>query len=202
MKLIKSFATILYFFMSVSGFAATAADPEPLGMLKGLSNEMVGQLNKNLGNLKNNNKLVDALVYKILVPHFDLTAMSRSVAGVYWQQAPAAVQQQFVKEFTRNVVRTYSAALQSYDGEIVKFYPIRGDVGVKVRVSSEIILKNGPAIQIQYGLQQQGGGWVIYDFSVDGISIVKNYNSQFAGTLRQIGLSGLVDQLQKRNVGK
>lgn len=199
MRLIRSFIAIFGLLIGMSSFAA---DPAPLAMLKDTSNQMTGELNKHLGHLKNNDKLVDNLVNRVLVPHFDLDNMSRSVAGVYWQKASSDVQQQFKKEFVHYITRTYSAALQSYDGEIIKFYPIRGDVGVKTRVSSEIVLKNGPPIQIQYGLQQQGGQWLIYDFSVDGISIVKNYNSQFAGTLRQSGLDGLVRQLQQRNVEK
>ena len=52
---------------------------------------------------------------------------------------------------------------------------------------------------MQYRLLQQQGQWLIYDFSVDGVSIVKNYNSQFAGTLRQGGMAKLVQQLKARN---
>ena len=109
---------------------------------------------------------------------------------------------EFEKEFTRYVTRTYSAAMQSYDGETMRFDPIRGNIGNKVRVSSDLILKNGPPIQLQYSVEKHGNNWLIYDFSVDGVSIVKNYRTQFAGTLRQKGLDGLVKELQKRNRGK
>lgn len=185
------------------GTAALAVDPAPMAMLKDVSNRMLRELDKNIGNLKNNYRLVNSLVNRIVVPHFDLAHMSRSVVGRdYWEKASSITQQQFVKEFTQYVIRTYSSALQSYDGETMKFYPIRGDVGDRVRVSSDLLLKNGPPIQLQYGLNKQGGQWLIYDFSVDGVSIIKNYNSQFAGILRQSGLDGLVRELQKRNVGR
>ncbi|EKD46033.1 MAG: Toluene tolerance protein Ttg2D [uncultured bacterium] len=202
MKLTKSLIVFLCLMISTSSFAASVtADPAPLVMLKNMTSQMLGSLNKYIGRLKNNDKLVDSLVNQIIVPHFDLNNMARAVVGRDpWQQASSSTQQQFIKEFTRYVTRTYSSALQSYDGEKMKFYPIRGNIGDKVRVSSDLLLKNGPPIQIQYSLLQQGGQWLIYDFSVDGVSIVKNYNSQFAGILRQSGLVGLVGQLQKRNV--
>jgi len=204
MKLTKSLIVFLCLMISTSSFAASVtADPAPLVMLKNMTSQMLGSLNKYIGRLKNNDKLVDSLVNQIIVPHFDLNNMARAVVGRDpWQQASSSTQQQFIKEFTRYVTRTYSSALQSYDGEKMKFYPIRGNIGDKVRVSSDLLLKNGPPIQIQYSLLQQGGQWLIYDFSVDGVSIVKNYNSQFAGILRQSGLVGLVGQLQKRNVAR
>jgi phospholipid transport system substrate-binding protein len=126
--------------------------------------------------------------------------MSQAVVGRnYWQQASSSTQQQFVKEFTRYIIRTYASAMQSYDGETVKFYPIRGAVGSRVQIDSDLLLKSGPPIQMQYRLSVQSGRWIIYDFSVDGVSIIKNYNSQFASTLRQSGLSGLVAKLHDNN---
>jgi len=153
-------------------------------------------LRKNLGGLKNNKKLVYSLVNRILVPHFDLVNMAQAVVGPYWANSSRDSQQQFTDKFKKYVINTYSSAFQSYSGETVKFYPIRGAFAEKVEVKSELLLKNGPPIQLQYRLLNKNGGWLIYDFSVDGVSIVKNYNSQFAGVLRQKGLSGLILELK------
>lgn len=177
-----------------------AADPAPLALLKDISGRMLVELNKNISTIKHNDRLVYNLVDRICVPHFDLLNMSRAVVGRnYWQQASESMQQQFIKEFTRYVIRTYASAMQSYDGETVKFYPIRGAVTNPVQINSDLLLKNGPSIQMQYRMSLQSGKWVIYDFSVDGVSIIKNYNSQFAGDLRQSGLNGLVVKLRKNN---
>jgi len=202
MKIAKISVVLLGLLFGAISFAAPAkkaTDPAPLAMLKETSGQMLGKLDKHIGNLKNNDKLVYGLVDRVLVPHFDLNSMSRAVIGHYWKQASSQTQQQFVKEFTRYVIRTYSSALQSYDGETIKFYPIRGNVGSRVQVDSDLLLKNGPPVQIQYRLRQQNGEWLIYDFSVDGVSIVKNYQSQFAGALRQGGLAAVVKKLQQNN---
>jgi phospholipid transport system substrate-binding protein len=191
------------FSMLFVGISFAAQDPAPLVMIKDISNQMLHELDKHLGNLKNNDKLVYGLVDRIIVPHFDLTSMSRSVVGRdHWQQASSNTQQQFTKEFTHYVIRTYSSAIQSYDGETIKFFPIRGEITDRVQIDSDLLLKNGPPIQMQYRLIEQGGRWLIYDFSVDGVSVIKNYNSQFTGTLRQGGLDKLVQELQKSNARK
>ncbi|MEI8055283.1 MAG: ABC transporter substrate-binding protein [bacterium] len=198
MRLIKTLVVVFGVLFCASGFAV--ADPVPLVMLKSTSSQMLHELDRHIGNLKNNDKLVYDLVNRILVPHFELLSMSRAVVGRdYWQKATSSTQEQFVKEFTRYVIRTYSSALQSYDGEKIKFYPIRGGISDRVQIDSDLLLKSGPPIQMQYRLIQQGGQWLIYDFSVDGVSIIKNYNSQFAGTLRQGGLEVLVQKLHANN---
>lgn len=201
MKSIRSLIITLSILFWMSSFAASPiADPEPLAMLKSTSSQMLHELDKYIGRLKQNDKLVYDLVNRILVPHFDLVNMSRTVVGRnYWQQASTDTQQQFIKEFTRYVIRTYSSAIQSYDGEKIKFYPIRGAITDRVQVDSELLRKNGPSIQMQYRLSNQNGQWLIYDFSVDGVSVIKNYNSQFAGILRQGGLDAVVRRLQKSN---
>ncbi|CAL7960375.1 phospholipid transport system substrate-binding protein [Gammaproteobacteria bacterium] len=197
MKLIKILVAAFGILFCASSFAV---DPAPLAMLKSTSGQMLHELDKHIGNLKHNDKLVYDLVNRVLVPHFDLLSMSRAVVGRdYWQKATSSTQGQFIKEFTRYVISTYSSALQSYDGETIKFYPIRGGISDRVQIDSDLLLKNGPPIQMQYRLTQQGERWLIYDFSVDGVSIIKNYNSQFASTLRQGGLEVLVQKLHANN---
>lgn len=198
--LFKALTISLTLLFCYVGFAAM--DPPPLAMLKNVSDATVVELNRNLGHLKNNDRLVSGIVKRHVVPHFDLQAMSQLIVGKnYWQQASSSTQQQFVREFTDYVIRTYSSAIESYDGEQFKFYPIRGYSSGqnRVQVNSDIMHKDGPPIHMQYRLVGSGNSWLIYDFSVDGVSIVQNYRAQFASTLRQGGLSRLVSELQKKN---
>ena len=195
----KIFLVLCVMFLSISVFAV---DPAPLAMLKTTSSKMLAELDKNIGRLKSDDKLVYELVDRVLLPHFDLNAMSRAVVGrEYWQGADASTKKEFIGQFTHYVTKTYSAALQSYDGEKMIFLPMRTDASgqSRVQVDSKLMLKSGSPIDLQYRLLKQGNQWLIYDFSVDGISIVQNYNSQFAGTLRQGGMAKLVQQLKARN---
>jgi len=203
MKAIK-FKLVLLFFLTIGMFMsnAFAADPAPVVMLKNTSNQMVAELNKHLGNLKNNPPLVSGIVKRIVVPHFDLVTMGQLVVGrSYWQDSDAATQKQFISAFTDYAIKTYSSAISSYDGEIIKFYPIRGDISGKsrVQIDTDIQHKDGPPVNVQYSVLSKGGSWYIYDFSVDGVSLVQNYRSQFAGTLREGGLDKLVKMLQQHN---
>lgn len=182
-------------------FAANQ-DPAPVVMLKNTSNKMITELNKNLGHLKNNDDLVESIIKNTILSHFELVGMSQAVVGRnYWQQASSNLQRQFIHEFTDYVIRTYASAISSYDGETIRFYPIRGNITgqSRVQVNSDINHKDGPPIHVQYRVVNTGNAWLIYDFSVDGVSLVRNYQSQFASTLQQGGLSLLVKKLRENN---
>lgn len=197
----NKFKVLFLFVMLVTGIAY-AADSAPMVLLKDISNRMIQELDKNIGHLSYN--YVYGLANKIVVPHFDTYNMSRAVVGrEYWAKAKPETQQAFVKEFTRYVIGTYASTIQSYDGERLKFYPMRGEAAdQRVQINSDLLHKDGPPIQIQYRLVNTGKCWLIYDYSIDGVSVVQNYRSQFSEVLRQGGLEKLLQQLRKHNQEK
>ena len=69
----------------------------------------------------------------------------------------------------------------------------------RVQVSSRIIQPGGPSIPINYRLVKRSSGWKVYDMSVDGVSLVQSFKSQFANEISQGGMSGLLVSLNKHN---
>jgi phospholipid transport system substrate-binding protein len=203
MKTLKLAILLFSIFCGAMAYATDATETQaPLVMLKKTADQMTGELDRYKGRLKGNDQFIYGIVRRILLPHFDLPSMSRGVVGKsYWEQASPALQKQFIDEFTFYVVRTYSGALASYDGEKIKFYPIRGfnPSAQRVEASSDIVRKSGPSVGLSYRLYQSGGAWIIYDFSVEGVSLVQNYRAQFASTLQQGGMTKLVADLHSHN---
>ncbi|OGT06812.1 MAG: hypothetical protein A2X78_04685 [Gammaproteobacteria bacterium GWE2_37_16] len=203
-KFLSLLCGFLFFVMILPAIAATANDPPPLATMRSAADKLIAELDRNQAHLKRNDQLVYNIVRRTIVPYFDLTGMSMAVVGRnYWQAGSSDLQKQFVNEFTLYVIRTYSSALESYSGEKVKFYPIRGyDATQKrVQVYSDILQNNGPAIPVSYRMAKGGSKWFIYDFSVEGVSIVQNYRSQFASTLQKGGLKQLVAEIHSHNKG-
>jgi phospholipid transport system substrate-binding protein len=202
-RIIISVLSVFIVTQIINAVAATkvvGSDPAPLAMVKVTAARMTAEFDKNLGNLKGNTQLVSRIVKTILVPRVDLTAMSQMVLGRYWTQAPGAMQQRFMHEFTDYVIKTYAAALSSYDGEVIKFSPMRGYAAgqSKAQINSQIFHKSGSPIDVQYRVLNKGGSWFIYDFSIEGVSMVENYRAQFASALHKGGLTYLVQELEKR----
>jgi len=192
----------LLFLLTV--FCITAfAQPSPIDMLQDTSNQMIKALQQNKTALKNNPEVVYTITKRILLPRVDTVGMARSVLGRnVWMNATQAQRQQFTQQFVTLLVRTYSAAFAAYTDENVQFSPIRGDTADQtfIQVDSQIIRHNGaPPVTVTYRLLSSNGEWKVYDFSVDGVSMIESFRSQFAEELSRGNLDTLIQQLVKHN---
>jgi phospholipid transport system substrate-binding protein len=190
MKL-KAYFSLLFFFLSLS----VLADEAPVNMLKQVSQQMIAQLDKSQGHVSK--QTISHIIHQVLLAHIDLESMSRSVVGrEHWLQSTPAQKEEFKRSFTHLVIKVYSTPLASYDGDRIEFKPLRDAQAVRPQVESIIIRKNGQRIPVTYRLVRSGGAWKIYDFSVEGISMISSYRSQFDTILQQKGMSGLLSRLR------
>ncbi len=182
-------------------FAQVAsAASAPVTMLQGMANNMIAGLKAHKGQLKSNPSIVYRLVRRNLVPYANVNYMAASTVGPAWRRASAAQRSQFKKLFMNVVISTYATALRSYDGDVVRFYPLRGSAGRNtVTVRSLIVRRNGQRIPVTYQLTKSGSRWRIIDFSIENVSMIQSYRAQFASSLNQGGLPKLINTLQSRN---
>ena len=71
--------------------------------------------------------------------------------------------------------------------------------GNEATVKTEVRLKAGPPIQINYSMHLGNEAWKVYDVTVDGVSLVTNYRGTFTTQIRDKGLDALITDLQQRN---
>src|SRR5690606_19450442 len=116
----------------------------------------------------------------------------------------AAQRAQFKSEFTTLLIRTYASALTSYQDQAVKFYPVRGGYEGKntVQVTSEIVSSEASPIRVTYSLVRAGGGWRLYDMSVEGVGLIDSFRSQFADILANGNMNTLLQRISSHNQGK
>ena len=180
------------------------AQTSPVPMLEQTANDIIATLKENKANLKNNPNIIYDAVAKHLLPRVDVAGMSRSVLGrQVWNKATTAERQEFSNAFTRLVIRTYSSPLAQYSDESVQFLPIRGSLdGRFLRVNSVIVRSQGQNIPLSYSLVAKDGEWKIYDMSVEGVSLLQSFRSQFAQELQSSSISEVVKKMQTRQIKK
>lgn len=176
------------------------ANPSPLPMLEQSAEQMIQYLKNNKGQLRQHPQKISQAVEQYLLPQVDLEGMSRSVLGRQtWVSSTAAEKQAFRKAFTQLVIRTYATPLANYSDEQIHFFPLRGSSDKRfLQVKSEIIRHQGKSIPLQYSVIFLGGQWKIYDFSVEGISLIQSFRSQFAQSLQHARLNEVVQDMQAR----
>lgn len=178
------------------------AQASPLPMLEQSSQQILATLKQNKTSLKKNSEVIYQAVEQYLLPNVDVSGMSRSVLGrKAWGEASSAEKQQFSKAFTQLVIRTYASPLAEYTDETIKFMPIRGSLdGRFIRVNSIIIRSKGKNIPLSYSLVSTEGQWKIYDLSVEGVSLLQSFRSQFAEALQNSSMQELIKQMRHHNI--
>ena len=176
------------------------AESSPVPMLQNAANQIIATLKQNKASLKSNHHIIFQAVEKNLLPIVDVNGMSRSVLGRQaWSKASAAEKKEFTNEFTKLVIRTYANPLAEYSDETVKFLPLRGQTnGRFIRVNSVVVRSSGQNIPLSYSLVSQGGQWKIYDLSVEGVSLLQSFHSQFGQVLQNSNMQELIHQMRQK----
>ena len=186
--------------LALGGGAIEAAVKPPQDVIQDTSTRMIDALRQNRAKLDRDPGQIYGLVDQIVLPNFDFELMSRWVLGRAWQQASPDQRRRFTEEFRTLLVRTYAKALLEYSDEDLQLLPqpTVGD-GSEVTVKTEVRLKAGRPIQINYSMHLNNDGWKVYDVKVDGVSLVTNYRSTFANQIRANGMDSVIADLQQRN---
>ena len=186
---------------------STHASPQqdPVSLLKFIADNMISGLRANKATLKTNPAKVYQLAYRYVVPYADLSEMSRRVIPPQvWNSATKGQQAEFERKFTRLLIRTYASALTSYQDQEVHFFPVRGNPSAMstVEVNSEIVSREAQPIKVSYRLLRAGSVWRLYDMSVEGVSLIESFRSQFSEILAEGNFARLLNELEKHDKGQ
>ncbi len=136
-------------------------------------------------------------VRKIANEIFDFQEIARRSLGRYWLPLSEAQRTEFVGLFGDLLERSYIAKIDLYGGEKIVYSGerVEGDLAA---VSTKIMTKNGTEVPVDYRLFRRGERWMIYDVSVEGISLVSNYRTQFNKIIQTSGYSSLVEKMKTK----
>lgn len=197
---IKVFAILVM--INFTALAGQANGEEARELIRTTSEQVITRVIQDRESLKNNPRELYHLINTTIVPHIDFRRMSRWVLGKNWRRASLHQQEQFMDEFRKLMIRTYSTALVKFSDEEIIFLPIKEPAANgRVTVRSEVRTPDGQRFKVDYRMHNKDKGWKVYDISVDGVSLVSTYRSSFATEIRRVGLDGLLTNLVDKNQG-
>jgi len=129
---------------------------------------------------------------------FDWEEMARRSLGPHWQSRSEAERKEFVTLFRDLIEQAYASKIELYSGERVNF---AGDAveGEQATVRTRLTTRQGQEVPVDYRMTRKDGRWLIYDVSVEGVSLVGNYRTQFNQIIRTSSYEELVRKLKSRN---
>lgn len=195
----KKFKLIgLSFVLSLLISNTVLAIEDPIAFLQGVTNQIMSTLEKNSEEIKHDDAKLFSIVNNLILPHVDFAEMSKWIAGrSAWEKASPELKNQFTKKLQTLVVKTYAKALRNYVGQKIEFKPLRGQIEKRVLVLSLVKEPNKPPIRLDYRLIDENGSWKVYDLVIEGVSLLKGYQSQFSTTIKQKGLEAAIQQIEQ-----
>lgn len=177
--------------------AATVQNPQVFvqKMVDSLQSQIAGKQDE----LSNNPKKLYSIIRGTVIPNVDIDRMAGLALGPKWRSATPQQQKEFVDDFGLLLTKTYANAILTITDYQITVNPLRGTswqnsqyVSVSGAVVSQV---NGQKSNLTYYLERSGESWKIYDLAVEGVSFLKNYQSQFQSFNNMSSLLAKIKQL-------
>jgi phospholipid transport system substrate-binding protein len=137
-------------------------------------------------------------VRKIANDIFDFGEIAKRSMARHWQPLSEAQRNEFVGLFADLLERSYISKIETYGGEKIQYTAERAD-GEYATVSTKIVTKNGTEVPVDYRLiKRSGDRWLVYDVSIEGVSLVSNYRTQFNKIIQTSSYNELVSKLRNK----
>ena len=135
-------------------------------------------------------------IVDIVSPMFDFALMAKLTLGrKYWPDLKAEQQERFTQLFIRRLRATYLDSLTLYTDEKIFFEP-PVEVKQKVHIPTYLLSKD-KKISILYKFYESENIWKIYDLEIQGVSIIRSYQSQFHQILQTETFEDLLAKMEK-----
>jgi phospholipid transport system substrate-binding protein len=135
------------------------------------------------------------ILRKTIDQRFNYQQMAVRALAKNWGPRSPEEQAEFVELFRKLLERSYANKIENFrDGEIRY-----GDEIIKGKfamVKTEV-QQHGKYVSLDYKLIKEKGNWKVYDFIISGVSMIRNYRSQFSKTLKDKSFKELMESLEQ-----
>jgi phospholipid transport system substrate-binding protein len=186
--------------VALAALPAAAQDVAPDALVKNVTLEVVDLISKDKAIKAGSRARLIAVIEAKVLPHFNFTAMTALAMGQNWARASPEQRKLLTEEFRTLLVRTYASALAAYSAQKLDFRPLRArSTDTDVTVNVRVLQPGAQPVTLDYSMEKTANGWKVYDVMVGGVSLVANYRTEFANTVRASGVDGLIRDLKTKN---
>lgn len=132
---------------------------------------------------------------------FNWSGIARGCLGRHWAKRSPQEQNEFIDLFGRFLERTYLDKIEPYYQDLAKIeYQGEKVIDNYASVRTVILTKQGVAHPVEYRLEKAPTekAWRIYDAVIEGVSLVRNYRTQFDEIINRSSFAGLIKDLKAK----
>jgi phospholipid transport system substrate-binding protein len=180
-------------------FPGAAVSMEPMTAIKAPIDSVIDILNDPQYKAAGTRSAQRDEIWKNVKPMFDFNEISRRAVARNWQDFTDAEKAAFTEVFSQFLGNTYIDKIQGeYHNEKIVYLgqDFYSDVYAEVKTH---IVREALEIPVNYRMMRDAdGNWKVYDVIVEGVSLVKNYRTQFASLLRKEKPAQLIERLDEK----
>jgi phospholipid transport system substrate-binding protein len=138
-------------------------------------------------------------IWDLVGSQFDFTEISRRALARNWKSFSAEEQKAFATVFAKMLGNIYVERIQSgFAGQKVEFADEIMHETKPLAIVKTFIVDDQTKIPVDYSLKKKNDQWRVYDVKVEGVSLVKNYRTQFNDILRKEKPAELIERLKSK----
>jgi phospholipid transport system substrate-binding protein len=137
-------------------------------------------------------------IQDIIDSFFDFDAIARLAVGRHWRSFNIEEKTVFTDVFSELLSNSYIGRMQGeFNNEKVIYLGEKRKSPTKSVVKTRIF-RESIKIPVDYSMRLKDDAWKVYDIKVEGVSLVKNYRTQFNKILFKKSPAALIEQVTKK----
>jgi len=184
-------------FFIVAGPSGAANDP--LEQVRATVQGIIGVMqNKDLQQADKKDQR-QAAIMKYVNQRFDFEEMSKLTLASKWRERTPEEKKNFQELFADLLKNSYLGRIEAYSGEKVQYEREIFDSDQRTRaIVYTKVIKNNQEIPINYMMLNKQGEWYVYDVKIEGVSLVRNYRTEFARIISEEKYAGLIKRMKEK----
>jgi len=135
------------------------------------------------------------ILRKTIDKRFNYQQMAIRALAKNWGPRSPEERAEFTKMFRKLLERSYANKIENFgDGEIRYLDEI---IKGKYAMVKTEVQQHGKFVSLDYKLIKEKGRWKVYDFIISGVSMIRNYRTQFDKTLNEKSFKELMENLEQ-----
>lgn len=194
----------LLLMVTALGGHVAAAPAEPLAMVKQAVDEILVILQDKKLSAPSKKEERRKRISAVVGGYFDFDEMAMRALARHWRDRTPEERKQFAGLFRQLLERTYIDKVDNYCRELdasctdkVVVFKRQEQQGNKAVVYT-FFVRNNVETPVEYKLKNEAGTWQVYDVVIEGVSLVRNYRTQFESIIAREQFSGLIAKMEEK----
>jgi phospholipid transport system substrate-binding protein len=147
-------------------------------------------------NLRSNPVLKREKLRQVIGLRFNYKQMVMRSLSKNYKDRSDAERKEFTSLFKKLLENSYASKIENYKDESINYVDeqVKGKYAL---VRTQIVRKDG-VVDVDYKMLKDGDQWLVYDFVIEGVSLIRNYKSQFSKIISTESYAALVSKLSKK----